>query len=250
MSDPIIGTLKEIVRFFGFAVQAKSNRRSAIFERLVQKRLDELQVVHKQFHTLLLPVSVELLEIEREISRGGNQLRKKIEHLSKTLKKIDAIRHEGQPDRIRLYNECLALSKYRLAHMHLPRPLSDEEWDLVKSFIGCISSYFSANPEKGYNHDFGNTFGALVPRVEWWMSGQEIPLESVRAMRADLASLTSQMAAKWGSVANAYGSLVAFVDLNLKLDCEPNEPLLEHSRPATERRAVRDATQEARSQAA
>lgn len=219
MSDSHAGAIRELIRLFCLALEAKRHRRLAVFERLAVPQYAALRTVHEEFHRLLFPVVLALEEIEGELKQSGNEVWTKIDRLAENLSGLVAIRNQGAPQRHEVYQLCLILERTGFRHIALKQPLSEGERAMVRSLMHAICNYFRTGDE--YQHEFGSTLAGMIGTVDMWRATGKISEEVVAEARANLLKPLSRMSAKWTKVVSIFLELELCLSLGIKLDPPP-----------------------------
>lgn len=214
MSGLSVSTILATLRFFADAIQAKRQQRAAIFDRLVLQNFLALEAIHKESHSILLPIIVEL----RHLTCAVHQECDLVDALNRLDEAVEAARSacfQGKPDRGRLYHECAHFERSRLASRRWRDPISEDDAAAIRSFVASICAYFRTSD--AYKHDLGNALnGAALATWNW--KTKPPTLADVCFVQSEIRLAERRMSEKWDLACSHFGRLRALIDLNLELD--------------------------------
>jgi len=237
MPDVTTNTVRELVRFFALALQARSRRRLSIFEAMVSQRFDSFRNIHEECHALLLPIDEMLFGIQSEIAASGNDVRGKLGQLSEALRAIAEVRQGGRINRQALYIYCLELSRSTVFQTRgFPQPLREAERALLVQFMGGICKYFETSGR--YEHEFGSTLGGLISTVDYWLAAPALGVADIEAARKNLRLPLQRMTDKWAQVMSVFSRLELALKMDLKISISGSDHVPAPSLPFRQTRAA------------
>lgn len=237
MSDVTTSAVRELVRFFALALQARSRRRLSIFEAMVSQRFESFRSIHEECHALLLPIDEMLFGIQSEITVSGNDVRGKLAQVAETLRAIAEVRQGGRINRQALYVYCLELSRSTVFQARgFPQPLSEAERVLLVQFMGSICKYFETSGR--YEHEFGSTLAGLMSTIDYWLAAPALQVAEIEVARKNLRLPLQRMTDKWVQVMSIFSRLELALKMDLKISIPGTSHVPAPSLPFKQNRAA------------
>ena len=221
MSGLSVSAILSTVRFFADALQARRQQRAAIFEGLVQRNYDAFSGIHRESHSILLPVLTELRHLAVATHQGAD-VALSLNRLNEVVEDAMQAREQGHPDRSQLYYECAQFERSRLAARRWADPLNAGDVLALRAFIGAICGYFKT--ADSYNHDLGNALN-VVAIATWNWTKRAPSLAEILQVHAEIVQAKRRMSDKWATACMHFGRLRDLIKLNLNVSTD--EPSLE-----------------------